>query len=177
MAAALVAMVGRLTLGKKKYAGVQDQVEKIVGTADVLRSRLEAAVTEDARAFETVLAANRLPADSEQSKRARMAAIEQATLPAGEVPLGVARGCAEVLDLALEIASVGNANAISDAGVAGDLAQAGLSGAAMNVRINASGLQDPEPRERWLAELETVQASAQLALGKLRGVLTERAGL
>jgi glutamate formiminotransferase/formiminotetrahydrofolate cyclodeaminase len=177
MAAALVAMVGRLTLGKKKYAAVQDQVEKIVATADELRSRLEAAVSQDARAFDAVLAANRLPAVSEQSKRARMAAIEQATLPAGEVPLGVARNCAEVLALALEIASVGNVNAISDASVAGDLALAGLSGAALNVRVNAAGLLDPEPGEGWLAELETVQASAQAALGKLRGVLTERAGL
>lgn len=177
MAAALVAMVGRLTLGKKKYAAVQDQVEKIVASADELRSRLEAAVTQDARAFEAVLAANRLPTDSEQTKQARRAAIERATVTAGEVPLAVVRDCAEVLALALEIASVGNVNAISDAGVAGDLAQAGLSGAAVNVRINAAGLQDPEPRERWLAELETVQASAQAALGKLRGVLTQRAGL
>jgi len=177
MAAALVAMVGRLTLGKKKYADVQDQVEKIVGTADVLRSRLEAAVTEDARAFEAVLAANRLPADSEQVMQARRAAIERATVIAGEVPLAVVRDCAEVLALALEIASIGNLNAISDAGVAGDLAQAGLSGAALNVKVNAAGLQDPEPRELWLAELVTAQASAQAVLGKLRGVLTERAGL
>lgn len=177
MAAALVAMVGRLTLGKKKYAGVQDQVEKIVGTADVLRSRLEAAVTEDARAFEAVLAANRLPADSEQSKQARRAAIERATVTAGEVPLAVVRDCAVVLALALEIAPIGNLNAISDAGVAGDLAQAGLSGAALNVRVNAAGLQDPHPGKRWLAELETAQASAQAALGKLRSVLTERASL
>jgi glutamate formiminotransferase/formiminotetrahydrofolate cyclodeaminase len=110
--------------------------------------------------------------------QARRAAMEKATLHAGEVPLGVARDCAEVLALALEIAPIGNLNAISDAGVAGDLAQAGLSGAALNVKVNAAGLQDPEPsRERWLTELETVQASAQAALGKLRGVLTERAGL
>ncbi len=177
MAAGLVAMVGRLTLGKKKYAAVQDRVEVIVATADELRSRLEAAVTQDARAFEAVLAANRLPSDSEQSKQARRAAIERATVTAGEVPLAVVRDCADVLDLTLEIASVGNVNAISDAGVAGDLAQAGLSGAALNVRVNAAGLQEPEPREGWLTELESVQASAQAALRELRGMLTERAGL
>jgi glutamate formiminotransferase/formiminotetrahydrofolate cyclodeaminase len=91
--------------------------------------------------------------------------------------LAVVRDCAEVLALALEIAPIGNLNAISDAGVAGDLAQAGLSGAALNVRVNAAGLQDPQPGKRWLAELVTAQASAQAVLGKLRGVLTERAGL
>ena len=177
MAAALVAMVGRLTLGKKKYAGVQGQVEKIVGAADGLRSRLEAAVTQDAQAFEAVLVANRLPADSDEPVQVRRAALEKATLRAGEVPLGVARDCVSVLDLALEIASVGNLNAISDAGVAGDLALAGLSGAALNVRVNAAGLQDPQPGKRWLDELAALKDSAQTTLDKLRGLLSERAGL
>ncbi len=177
MAAALVAMVGRLTLGKKKYAEVQDRVEQIVGAADGLRSRLEAAVTQDARAFEAVLAANRLPANSDELQQARRAALERATLLAGEVPLSVARDCAAVLALAVEIASIGNVNAISDAGVAGELALAGLSGAGMNVRINAAGLQDPLPGKNWLNELASLQDSVQAARIKLSGVLTERAGL
>ena len=177
MAAALVAMVGRLTLGRKKYAEVQGQVEKIVASADGLRSRLEAAVSQDAQAFEAVLAANRLPADSDELQQLRQAAREKATLRAGEVPLAVAADCARVLDLALEIASVGNLNAISDAGVAGDLALAGLSGAALNVRVNAPGLQDPQSAKRWLDQLAALQDSARSSLDKLRGVLKERAGL
>ena len=177
MAAALVAMVARLTLGKKKYAEVQDQVEKIVGIADELRNRLESAVTQDAQAFEAVLAAHRLPADSDELQQVRRASMQKATVRAGEVPLAVARDCARVLDLALEIASVGNLNAVSDAGVAGDLALAGLSGAALNVRVNAAGLQDPLPGKVWLKELASLQDSAQSARTKLNVVLTERAGL
>ena len=178
MAAALVAMVGRLTLGKKKYADVQDQVEVIVGAADELRSRLEAAVTQDAQAFEAVLAANRLPADSDELQQVRWAAQEKATLLAVEVPLAVARDCARVIELALEIASVGNLNAISDTGVAGDLALAGLSGAALNVRVNTASLQDPLPgNEAWLADLAALHESAQAAQNNLRKVLADRAGL
>ncbi|MGH2621143.1 MAG: glutamate formimidoyltransferase [Anaerolineales bacterium] len=177
MAAALVAMVGRLTMGKKKYADVQDQIETIVGSAEALRSRLEAAVTQDAQAFEAVLAATRLPGDSDELQQVRRAAMQKATLRAGEVPLSVARDCAALLALAVEIASIGNVNALSDAGVAGDLALAGLRGAALNVRVNAASLQDPQPGKRWLDELAVLQDSAQSTLAELRGVLSERAGL
>jgi glutamate formiminotransferase/formiminotetrahydrofolate cyclodeaminase len=177
MAAALVAMVGRLTVGKKKYAEVQAEAERIIESAEALRRRLEAAVEHDARAYESVLAATRLPADSEQRTLARLSAIEQATVRAGEVPLGVARDCAGALGLALAIASIGNVNAISDAGVAGELALAGLKGAALNVRINAAGLTNAELAERWKAELPTLQQGAEASLQRLRAALAERAGL
>jgi glutamate formiminotransferase/formiminotetrahydrofolate cyclodeaminase len=96
---------------------------------------------------------------------------------AGEVPLGVARDCASALDLALEMASIGNVNAISDAGVAGELALAGLKAAALNVRINAAGLTNAQLAERWKAELPTLQQVAEASLHRLQAALAERAGL
>ena len=177
MAAALVAMVGRLTLGKKKYAEVQERVEAIVQAAEELRGRLETAVEQDTQAFGAVMSALRLPKDTDAEKNSRASALEQATLRAGEVPLAVAKDSSAVLDLALEIATIGNISALSDAGVAGDLAQAALHAAGLNVRVNAASLQDPGPATRWLSELASLQDSAQGALTQLRSVLRERANL
>lgn len=177
MAAALVAMVGRLTLGKKKYAEIQERVEVIVQAAEGLRGRLEAAVTQDAQAFEAVMSALRLPTETDAEKNRRASALEQATLGAGEVPLAVAKDSSAALDLALEIATIGNISALSDAGVAGDLAQAALHAAGLSVRVNAASLQDPGPATRWLSELSSLQDSAQEALTQLRSVLRERANL
>ena len=172
MAAALVAMVGRLTVGKKKYADVEDRAKGIVWQADILRGDLKAAVIQDAQAFDGVMKALRMPKDSD-SERAK--AIEHATIQAGEVPLMVAKKSVEVLQLAAELSSIGNANALSDAGVAGNLALAAVQSAALNVKVNAGGLTDTELADRWGVELQKLETSSDEYMTEIRRQLSERA--
>ncbi|MCZ6530404.1 MAG: glutamate formimidoyltransferase [Chloroflexi bacterium] len=174
-AAALVAMVGRLTVERKKYAEVEDRAHAIVQKADQLRGDLEAAVIEDAQAFEEVIRALRLPKDSDDEKAARGEALERATIQAGEVPLKVAKSSAEVLELAAEISAIGNANALSDAGVAGNLAMAAIQSAGLNVKVNAGGLADQELADRWRAKLHRLEVFTEEKLGEIRQQLRERA--
>jgi glutamate formiminotransferase/formiminotetrahydrofolate cyclodeaminase len=175
MAAALVAMVGRLTMGKKKYADVEDQAQEIVRQAESLRADLEAAAIEDAQAFDGVMRALRMAKDSGAEKAARAEALEHATIQAGEVPLAVARKSAEVLVLAAEIAAIGNTNALSDAGVAGSLAIAAIQSAALNVKVNGSGLADKDLASRWQKELNELERISEEKLKEIHRQLNERA--
>ncbi len=175
MAAALVAMVGRLTVGKKKYADVEDQAQEIVSQADSLRAELEAAAVKDAQAFDGVMRALRMSKDSDADKAARVEALERATIQAGEVPLMVAKQSAEVLELAAEISAIGNTNALSDAGVAGSLAIAAIQSAALNVKVNGSGLADKDLASRWQKELSELERSSEEKLNEIQRQLKERA--
>jgi len=177
MAASLVSMVAKLTIGKKKYAAVEGRMRLIADQADGLRAALSAAVEHDALAFEGVLTATRLPKATEAEKAARQTAIEQATIQAAAVPLEVARQAAQVLELAAEAAETGNANAVSDALSAAALAHAGLKAAAANVRVNAAGLQDASAAKPWLKELGELETRATAAERKAQAALAARVTL
>jgi glutamate formiminotransferase/formiminotetrahydrofolate cyclodeaminase len=177
MAAALVGMVSRLSLGKKKYAAFQDRAGEIAAQADDLRLTLEAAVAQDARAFNQVMKAFRLPKGSKDEQATREHAIEAATKHAAEVPLQVARHAAAVAELAAEVTEHGNVNAASDAGSACALAQACLASAGLNVRINAASVKDGKAANAWIAELEKLQAAVEKAARRVNQALEERAGL
>ena len=174
MAAGLVGMVARLTVGKKKYAAVENQMRMIVDSAEPLRSELTAAVTDDSAAFDAVMEAFRLPKDTPEQQTLRQAAIETAYVHAAEVPLRVARAAVAVLGLAAQTAAHGNTNAISDSGSAAYLAQAALRGAALNVRANAAVVQDKATAGLWLDELVGLEARATEALAAVEGQLRER---
>lgn len=169
LAAALVAMVGRLTVGKKAYIEVEDQMQALVKRADDLRAEFTQAVAADAAAFDAVMAAFKLPKDSDKDKKARSQAFEQATIAAAESPLAVSRLAVECLQLALQAAEHGNTNAISDAGTAAALAMACLQGAGLNVRINVSSLGENKNGAKLLKqqrELEAQAAKLNAAVGQ-----------
>jgi glutamate formiminotransferase / formiminotetrahydrofolate cyclodeaminase len=174
MAAALVGMVARLTIGKKKYAVVEDTMRLIVERADPLRRELTAAVTDDSAAFDAVMAAFRLPKDTLEQQAARQAAIEAAYAQAAEVPLRVARAVADTLALIALAAEHGNANAISDSGSAGHLARAALNGAALNVRANAAVVSDRALAAAWLNALAAEETRAAQALAVVERQVQER---
>lgn len=177
MAAALVAMVARLTVGKKKYADLQVRMTEIVTLADELRIALQSAASADAEAFDAVMEAYRLPKDAEAMKKKRKKAIEQATHKATEVPLTVAQQLVRVMALAAEVAEGGNVNAASDAGVAAFIARAALQGAALNVRINAGSVSNQGAADGWLKELEKYEAEILSLEVRVQAALKERAGL
>lgn len=176
MGAALVAMVARLTLGKKKYAEVHDQMNEILLQAERLRRELTAAVEEDAAAFEGIMAAFKLPKETEEQQAARLAAIEQATLTAIRVPLATAEKAVKVLALAERCAALGNVNAITDAASAAAMARAALTAAGYNVRINVNNLSDKASGEPFLAQLANLEARAEAIEAQVRQALVERGG-
>ncbi len=177
MGASLVAMVARLTAGKKKYADVADRMREIVTEADGLRLALLEAGPRDEAAFIDVMAAYALPKESEEDQKARAQAIEIAMHHAALVPLETARMATRVLALATEVAGNGNVNAISDAGSASQMAMASFNAAAMNVRINALSVTDKAAAEGWLNELAALEAAATESLAKVRASASERGGI
>lgn len=177
MSAALVAMVARLTIGKKKYAGVEERMKSILQRAEVLRAELAKAVQEDAEAYQAVTAAYQMPKDTAEEIGTRVAAIEAATLKASEVPLGVASKAVEALELTSQVVSQGNLNAISDGGSASALALAALSGAALNVRINLASLRDKSAGNPLLERLGQLEDDATRLEQTIQATLKDRGGL
>jgi len=142
LGAALARMVTGLTIGKKKYAAVEAEMGALAAEADSLTSQLASLVDRDAHAYALVSSAYKLPKDTDSAVASRDAAITKALLGAAEVPLQTARVCAKVADLANTVAAKGNSNAVTDAGVAALLAEAGCKGAAFNVRVNVGALSN-----------------------------------
>ncbi|HUK62330.1 MAG TPA: glutamate formimidoyltransferase, partial [Dongiaceae bacterium] len=140
LAAGLATMVANLTIGRKKYAGAEMAMRELKARAESLRGELLALGRADAAAFDQVLKAGRMPQTTPAESAARGLAVDRANLEAARVPLRTAEACLEVARLALLAAKSGNANAITDAGVAGLLARAGGEGALLNVEINLKSL-------------------------------------
>jgi glutamate formiminotransferase/formiminotetrahydrofolate cyclodeaminase len=177
VAAALVAMVARLTTGKKKYQAVEEHMQEIIAKADKLRIELNKAVEDDAQAFDQLLTAIRMPKETEEEKQKRAEAMQAATYHAAEVPLSVAKKSLQVLELATVVASEGNVNAISDAGSAAANAQASMDAALLNVQINLLDLKEQEKAQELLKEAAKIKASAKNLQTEMSKTLQERGGL
>jgi glutamate formiminotransferase / formiminotetrahydrofolate cyclodeaminase len=177
MGAALVAMVARLTIGKKKYAGVEAQMTEILNQADRLRRELTHAVEEDANAFTGVLDAFKLPHESPEEQAFRENVIQQASLHAAQVPLAVAQKTVAIMALAERCAALGNLNAISDAASAAALSQAALTSAGYNVRININGLSDRTAGESFLIQLKAIEVRARKLEKQVHNMLNERGAI
>ncbi|GAA6490091.1 cyclodeaminase/cyclohydrolase family protein [Gordonibacter urolithinfaciens] len=158
LAAALASMVGNLTVGKKTYADVEDEVRASLARLDALRARLVALVDEDARAFEPLAAAYRLPKATPEEQAAKNAALQQALVGASDVPLAIMRAVADVVDEADYLAHHGSKMARSDAGVAAAFARAASDGASLNIFINAASMDDAAQAARYRGEAESLAA-------------------
>lgn len=154
LGAALTRMVAGLTAGREKYADVSEEAEQILAEAAELQKQLSDAISEDAAAFEQVMAAWR---NKELEGEAKKRAVEEATIGAGEVPLRVANLSAQTARLAQHIAEVGNANAVSDAAAGALLARAAVEAAALNVKINGASLQDQSLAQSWREEIDDLE--------------------
>jgi formiminotetrahydrofolate cyclodeaminase len=157
LGAALVRMVAGLSIPAAGAKGTEEErkMRFLLDEAAKLAENLEAAVDEDARAFNRVMEAYRLPRETAREKEERAAAVQQALQAAALHPLGVARECLKVLRYSLEAAG-GNPNALSDAGVAFLIAHCGLTGALLNVAINLGGIKDGAFKDRLAAEMENM---------------------
>ena len=135
---ALGNMVGSLTLGKKKYADVHEDIAELNAKAEALRAGFVALVDADAEAFAPLSRAYSIPKDDP----ARDEIMEPALLKAAEAPLEIMRKCAEALELISGYAAKGSALAISDAGCAAALCGAAMEAAALNVKINTKSMKN-----------------------------------
>ena len=161
LGAALAQMVAGLTVGRKKYAAVDAEMKRVALDAADLGNTLAALVDADARSYTAVSNAYKLPKEPDDAAVRRADAITEALLGASRVPLETARACARVAELAAIVATKGNSNAVSDAGVAALLAHAACRGAAYNVRINVASLDDKSRGASLVAEAMELVAQTQ----------------
>ena len=144
LGAALISMVCSLTIGKKKYAGVEEEMKQSLRHAEQLRRDFMVLVDRDTAAFDKVMEAYGLPKETESQRALRSAAIQEATKEAVLVPLQVMSHVIDAIALAKGVAEKGNSNSVSDAGVAAVMLQAAAEGAALNVHINLASIKDSE---------------------------------
>lgn len=170
--AALVSMVANLTLGKKDYVNVQDDIRRLLKESEALRCKCQELLDADVAAYSEVSQVSRMPRDTDEQKATRGAAMQVALKNATAVPMELAQVCVDVLRLCPEATAKGNVRAVSDVGVAALMAEAGLRAAALNVLINLGSIKDevfvgqerlklmallsgkPELKERVLKEVE-----------------------
>lgn len=148
LGAALVSMVCNLTVGKKKYADVQEDIKALLAQSEVLRKELVELLEADVQVYTEVSRAMKMPRATDEEKAARTVTMQKALKAATDVPMQVAEACVEVMELCQPAAEKGNVNAVSDAGVAVLMAEAGLRSAALNILINLAWIKD----EAFVAE-------------------------
>ena len=161
--AALTAMVGGLTQGRKKYAEYAEHAAEVEAKGNELKTRLLNVMDRDTDAFNVVSAAFGMPKDTDEEKAARSAALQEATLYATQVPLRTMKTAFGVFEIVRAMAAVGNPNSVSDAGVGALAARSAVLGAGLNVRINAAGLKDRAAADALVAEADRLAAEAERA--------------
>jgi formiminotetrahydrofolate cyclodeaminase len=161
MGAALVSMVCNLTVGKKGYEEVEDDLKDVLKQSEALRDRLTDMIRADVEVFDRLMASYGMPKESDEEKTVRSEEIQASLKEATDVPLNCARACAEAIELCRVAAEKGNLNVISDAGVAVVAADAAMKSAALNVYINVGSIKDKAFAEGRSTELEKVLKSVE----------------
>ena len=167
LAAALCAMVARITSAGERYAAVRTEALAVTAAADVLRERFGAARPLDEAAYERVVAASALPKNTDEEKRARTAALQAALVGAAEAPLAAAGLSAEGIALAERANALGNTHLVSDVECALHFFRAALAGSVANVRINHRFIKDAEVVRAQDARLVAVVDAASATLRRL----------
>jgi methenyltetrahydrofolate cyclohydrolase len=175
LGAGLVSMVCNFTVGREKYADVEEEMQGVLRRSEELRRELEQAVEDDVAAYGGYGTASKMPRETDEEKRARDAALDAALRDSTLVPLGVAERCAELLELALRAAELGNRFLISDAAVGAELAAAAKASAELNVRLNLGGIDDEEFARGVGERLEAVSSKGRALVDRCVAVVEERA--
>jgi methenyltetrahydrofolate cyclohydrolase len=174
LGASLTSMVCNLTIGKKKYADVEGDLKKVLEQSEQLRDQFADLIEQDTHAFNKVMEAYALPKETDPQKALRAAAIREATKEATMVPLEVMKHCIDALALTQTVASKGNANSVSDAGVSALMLHAALEAAALNVRINLNGLSDPEFVGWKEDEVQSLRSTSAMMLEEIQSVVDDK---
>ncbi|WP_026476714.1 cyclodeaminase/cyclohydrolase family protein [Alkaliphilus transvaalensis] len=148
-AAALTEMVANLTIGKKKYVEVEEEMKEVASKANELREKLIGDIDRDAASFNKVMDAFKLPKETDEEKAARTEAIQACTKEAALVPLEVAKEAFNMMGIIEAVVEKGNSNAVTDGAVAAMMARTAVLSALWNVKINLSSIKD----EAFVAEV------------------------
>lgn len=162
LGAALSSMVCNLTIGKEKYADVQDEIKKALKKSEQLRKKLTNLIDKDTEAFNDVMKAFKMPKETEEQKSKRSKAIQEGYKVAAGVPLETARTCEEILDVAMVVAKKGNQSSITDAAISAIMAKAGVEGAILNVKINLGSIKDEKFVKKVSSELKELQKNTEI---------------
>ena len=152
---ALCSMVGNFTVGKKKYAAVEADVQKMLTQSETLREKLLDLVDADARAFEPLSKAYAIPKEDPTHD----AVLEEATLRACEAPMEMVRCCGRAIDMLEEMLNKGSVMLVSDVGCGALLCGAAMESAAMNVYINTGSLRDRDRAKSMETEVDALLAA------------------
>ena len=155
---ALGNMVGSLTVGKKKYADVEEEMWELKAKCDKLQAELLHLIERDAEVFEPLSKAYGMPRETEEEKAEKARVMEIVLKEACSVPMEIMEKCCEAIDVIVEFAAKGSALAISDAGVGVIFCKAALQGASLNVFINTKSLKNREYAEELNAKAEAMLA-------------------
>ena len=165
--AALIAMVGHLTIGKEGFEDLDARMRTIVETADAERGAFLTLADQDAKAFESVMASFKLPKETDEEKASRTLKIQEAYEAAAAVPLQLAQRSVQLLELAEDATALGNPHAASDGYSAGTLLFAAALSAMANVRINAAGLKDRSKGQGLVDECDALRGRADTLLQQI----------
>lgn len=141
---ALGNMVGSLTVGKKKYAEVEEEMWALKAKCDQLQKDFLRLIERDAEVFEPLSKAYGMPRETEEEKAEKARVMAIVLKDACSVPMEIMEKCCEAIDIIAEFAAKGSTLAISDAGVGAAFAKAALQGASLNVYINTKSMADKE---------------------------------
>lgn len=156
--AALIEMVANLTIGKKGYEEVTNEMEKVKETASQYKDKFINYIDEDSNSFNKIMEAFKLPKETDNEKALRTNTIQLAFKGAANVPLNVGKDAFELLELAKIVILKGNQNAVTDGAVAAMQARTAVHGAFYNVKINLGSIKDEEfvkDAQRQMEEIET----------------------
>lgn len=162
LAAGLAGMVAGLTVGRDRFAAVEDEMQGVLRVAATLRADLLRLVDDDAAAYQRVLTAYRLPRRTTEEIAARAAAIQAALVGAAETPLAVAEKSLATLRLLAQVARAGNPNAQTDARVGIVLAEAAIRGAALNIETNVRGFTDAAQADHFRQAIARIQEDMKI---------------
>lgn len=173
LAAALTQMIAGLTAGRKKYAAVSEEAQEVLREGGKLKGQLLDAIVEDSAAFDQLL---KVIQNKLLDSQSRMEALEKATIETGEVPLRVAYLSLQIAKLGQRMVKVGNANAVTDGASAGIMARAAVQIAALNVKINAKGLQNQELARSWIEQINAIEAETLAVVENIVATAAQRGG-
>ena len=174
LACSLTMMVCNLTIGKKKYADVENEMKEILGKVESIKNDFLKLAEEDNKAFNKVMEAFRLPKETDEEKKSRAAKIDDATFQAAVVPSKVIETCRSVIPLINTISLKGNQNSLSDAGVAASLLSTASEGAFLNVIINCTSLSNKILGEELFKKSEVLVDEIKMNLEQIIKNITSK---
>ncbi|RXI47361.1 methenyltetrahydrofolate cyclohydrolase [Clostridium tetani] len=158
-AAALIEMVANLTIGKKGYEDVEEEMKKLKGMASEYKEKFVNYIDEDSDSFNKIMDAFKMPKNTEEEKKARTKVIQEGFKGAATVPLNVAKDAFKLLDLAEKVIAKGNQNAVTDGAVAAMSARTAVHSALYNVKINLGSIKDEEFVNETKKEIEKLESN------------------